>query len=136
MNVTRVIVAGFAAFVAYMAIGFVVFGLSPLKNEFQKYPAVYRSAEGIKRVMPVGMAAMLLSMIVLAVIYSMLYKGGSGGVEGVRFGALIGVFFVCAFVVHNHVNLNIGLALTVGQAVAYFAEWTVVGVVIGLIYRV
>jgi hypothetical protein len=27
------------------------------------------------------------------------------------------------------------LALTLGQAIAYFAEWTVVGIVIGLIYR-
>jgi uncharacterized membrane protein len=65
----------------------------------------------------------------------MIYRGGSGIAEGARFGALIGVFAVCAFVVHNYVNLNIGLALTVGQAIAYFVEWTVAGVVIGLIYR-
>ena len=37
--------------------------------------------------------------------------------------------------IHNHVNLRIGLALTVGQAVAYFVEWTIVGIVIGLLYR-
>jgi uncharacterized membrane protein len=55
--------------------------------------------------------------------------------EGARFGALIGVFAVCAFVVHNYVNLNIGLKLTLEQAVAYFVEWTVAGIVIGLIYR-
>ena len=55
--------------------------------------------------------------------------------EGARFGALIGVFAICAFVIHNYVNLNIGLALTVGQAIAYFVEWTVAGLVIGLIYR-
>jgi hypothetical protein len=33
------------------------------------------------------------------------------------------------------VNLNIGLALTAGQAIAYLIEWTIVGAVIGLIYR-
>jgi hypothetical protein len=33
------------------------------------------------------------------------------------------------------VKLNIGLKLTLGQAVAYFVEWTVVGIVIGLIYK-
>ena len=48
---------------------------------------------------------------------------------------LAALFAVCAFVVHNHVNLNIGLSLTVGQAIAYFVEWTLVGLVIGLIYR-
>ena len=65
----------------------------------------------------------------------MLYQGGSGVAEGARFGVLIGVFAVCAFVVHNHVNLNIGLKLTLEQAAAYFVEWTVVGIVIGLIYK-
>jgi len=74
--------------------------------------------------MPAGMAAMFAAMVALAVIYAMLYQGGSGVVEGTRFGALIGVFAVCAFVVHNYVNLNIGLKLTLEQAAAYFVEWT------------
>lgn len=85
--------------------------------------------------MPAGMAAMFVAMLVLAVIYAMLYQGGSGFAEGARFGTLIGVFAVCAFVVHNYVNLNIGLKLTLEQAAAYFVEWTVVGIVIGLIYK-
>jgi hypothetical protein len=33
------------------------------------------------------------------------------------------------------VNLNIGLKLTLEQALAYFIQWTLVGLVIGLIYR-
>jgi hypothetical protein len=31
--------------------------------------------------------------------------------------------------------LNIGLKLTVQQAIAYFIQWTICGIVIGLIYR-
>src|SRR6266851_1240741 len=42
---------------------------------------------------------------------------------------------LCSFVIHNYVNLNIGLRLTLPQAVAYFAEWTVAGMVVGLIYK-
>jgi hypothetical protein len=42
---------------------------------------------------------------------------------------------VCAFVLHNYVNLNIGLKLALGQAVAYFLQWTIVGIVIGFIYK-
>jgi hypothetical protein len=136
MNILRMGLAALGAFVAYFAIGGLAFGLLPsLKNEFLKYPAVYRSQEGIKGVMPAGMAFMFLAMIVLAVLYAMLYQGGSGVIEGARFGALIGIFSVCAFVVHNYVNLNVGLKLTVQQAVAYFVEWLVCGIVIGLIYR-
>jgi hypothetical protein len=85
--------------------------------------------------MPTGMAAMLMSMVVLAVLYSMIYKGGSGAVEGSTFGALIGLYAIGSFVLHNYVNLNIGLKITVVSAIAYFIEWTVVGIVIGLIYK-
>ena len=121
---------------AYFVLGGLSFALFPsLADEFRKYPAVYRSRDGMKSVMPAGMAAMLLAMLVLAVIYAMLYKGGSGVAEGARFGALIGVFSICTFVVHNYVNLNIGLKLTLQQAAAYFIEWVVAGIVIGLIYR-
>jgi hypothetical protein len=38
-------------------------------------------------------------------------------------------------VLHNYVNLNIGLKLALGQAVTYFLQWTIVGIVIGLIYK-
>jgi hypothetical protein len=135
MNVLRIAIAAVGAFVAYFVLGGLSFVVLPLRNEFGKYPAVYRSQDGIKAAMPAGMAAMFLAMAVLAVIYAMLYQGGSGVAEGARFGSLIGVFSVCAFVIHNYVNLNIGLGLTIQQAVAYFIEWLVVGIVIGLIYR-
>jgi len=135
MNYSRLALSAVGATVAYFALGFLLFALSPLRNEFLKYAALYRSEEGIKSVMPIGMAAMFIAMLVLAVIYSLAYRGGSGFVEGTRFGVLVGVFAVCSFVIHNYVNLNIGLKLTLGQAVAYFAEWTVVGIVVGLIYK-
>jgi hypothetical protein len=79
------------------------------------------------------------SMLALAVIYAMLYQGGSSIAQGARlgaiFGAAIGVFAVGSFVVHNYVNLNIGLKLTLQQGAAYFVEWAVTGIVVGLIYR-
>jgi hypothetical protein len=140
MNLTRIALASLGGFAAYFVLGGLSFGLFPsLKNEFLKYPAVYRSQQGQMSHMPAGMAAMFLSILALAVIYSMLYPGASGLAEGARlgaiFGLLIGVFAVGSFVVHNYVNLNIGLKLTLQQGAAYFVEWTVTGIVIGLIYR-
>jgi len=75
------------------------------------------------------MAAMLVGMVVLAVLYAMLYQGGSGTAEGARFGTLIGIFSVCAFVILNYVNLNIGHKLTMQPSVVSFVEWLVVGLV-------
>ena len=136
MNLTRVGLAALGGFVAYFVLGGLFFAVLPtLKAEFLKYPAVYRSQDGIKSVMPLGMAAMFVGMVVLAVLYAMVYQGGSGVFEGARFGALIGVFAICSFVVHNYVNLNIGGKLTLQQSVAYFVEWVATGIAIGLIYR-
>jgi len=136
MNLLRLVLASLGAFVTYFILGFFTFAIIPtLRTEFAKYPAVYRSQDGIKSVMPAGMAAMFVGMVVLAVLYALLYKGGSGLAEGARFGALIGLFAICAFVIHNYVNLNIGLKLTIEQSLAYFIEWLAVGIVIGLIYH-
>ncbi len=137
MNYSRIILAALGGFVAYLAVGFVVFALTAatMKREFAKYPAVYRPQESMKGVMPFGMAAMLVAILVLAVLYALVYRGGSGLAEGARFGALIGLFVVCAFVVHNWMMLNIESKLTLYQAVSYFVQWVVVGVAIGLIYR-
>ena len=136
MNFSRIALAAIGGFAAYFLLGGAAFGLLPsLRNEFLKYPAVYRPPESQMSFMPLGIGAMFLSIVVLAVLYAMSYRGGSRIGEGARFGALIGVFAVCAFVVHDYVNLNIGLRLTVQSAAVFLVEWMVTGSVIGLIYR-
>jgi hypothetical protein len=135
LNTLRIFLAAFGGFAVYFIFGGLSFAVSSMKEEFMKYRAVYRSPEGIKSVMPAGMAAMFVAMVVLAVLYAMLYKGGSGLAEGARFGALIALYSVCSFVIHNYVNLNIGIKLTIQQAVAYSVEWILVGITIGLIYK-
>jgi hypothetical protein len=135
MSILRIVLAAIGAFVAYFILGGLTAAIPELRDQFRNYPAVYRSKESIMGVMPYGMAAMFLAILALTVLYARLNHSGSGLAEGARFGALIGVFAVGAFVFHNFVNLNIGLKLTVQQAAAYFVLWTVVGIVIGLIYR-
>src|SRR5882757_3547388 len=136
MNYPRILIASVCAFVAYFVYGGILFGLLPwLRTEFAKYPAVYRSQEGIKSVMSFGMLAMFVALAAITVLYAMVYSGGSGVVEGARFGSLIGIFAVGSFVVHNYVNLNIGLKLTIQQSIAYFVQWVLVGIVIGLVYK-
>jgi len=135
MNYSRIALAGLGATVAYFVLGGILFAALPsLRKEFMKYPAVYRTQDDMKRVMPVGMISILVSIFVVAVLYAMAYPAGGGVLDGARFGALIGVFAVCGFALHNHMILNIGIKLTVGQAIAYFVQWLVVGIFISLIY--
>jgi hypothetical protein len=75
------------------------------------------------------------SIQVVAIIFAMIHQGRWFTTEGARFGVLFGIFVVCAFVLHNYVNLNIGLKLALMQAVAYSVQWAIIGIVIGLIYK-
>jgi hypothetical protein len=136
MSYSRLALAALGATVAYFAFGFLLLGLVPaLINEAHKYPAVFRPKEKMMTVMPIGMAATLMAILVVAILFAMVHQGGSGIAEGARLGVLIGIFVVCGFVLHNYVNLNIGLNLALMQAVAYFVQWTIVGIVVGLIYK-
>ncbi len=136
MNYSSLVLAALGGTVASFAFGFLMFWLVPgLIKEGHKYPAVFRPKEEMMKVMPIGFGGTFLSILVAAIIFAMIPQGGSGTGEGARFGVLIGIFVVCAFVLHNYVNLNIGLKLALGQAAAYFVQWTIIGIVIGLIYK-
>jgi hypothetical protein len=136
MNYTHIAFASLGATVAYFAFGFALFAALPaMKTEFKKYPNVYRSEEAMMKVMPFGMVAILISIVVVAVLYAKMHLAGGGIAGGACLGALIGVFALCTFVIHNYVNLNIGLKLTIYQGVCYFIQWVVVGATIGLIYK-
>jgi hypothetical protein len=64
----------------------------------------------------------------------MINQGASGITGGAILGLLMGIFAVCN-VAHNYMNYNIGVKLAFGQAAAYFFQWIVTGIVIGLIYK-
>jgi hypothetical protein len=140
MNIMRIALASLGGTVAYFVYGFAMFAAWPsMKAEFKKYPNIYRSEESMMKVMPVGMVGTLISIVVVAILYAKIYPGGgdvvSGLPSGISLGALIGLFVVCVFAIHNYVNLNIGVKLTVYQSIAYFFQWIVVVAAIGLIYK-
>jgi hypothetical protein len=135
MNYFHIALAGLGATVVYFAIGFLLFAVLPLADEVRQYAAVYRAPESMKRVAPVGMLALLVSMLALTVIYALAFHGGSLLIQGLRFGLLVGVLAAGSFLLHNYVSLNIGLRLALLQTLACFVQWVCAGFVIALIYR-
>jgi len=58
-------------------------------------------------------------------LYATFYPAASTSPKarlGAVFGALIGIFSIGSFVIHNYVNLQIGLKLTMQQSAAYFID--------------
>ena len=139
MNYSSLALAALGGTVASFGFGFLVMWLAPaLFEEPRKYPAVFRAKEEMMSVMPIGFASTLIAIVVVTIIFAMTHPRGSGAVEGAaegaRLGVLIGIFAVC-HVANNYMNLNIGLKLSLGQAAAYFVQWTITVIVIGLIYK-
>ena len=135
MNYLRLGLAALGGLVASFAVGFLVILVAPaLLDEAHKYPAVFRPQEEMMSVMPIGIVASFIAMLVVTIIFAMIDQRGSSATKGARLGVLFGIFAVCN-VLHNYMNFNIGLKLALGQAAAYFVQWTIVGIVIGLIYK-
>ncbi len=135
-HILQVFLAALGAFVVYMITGGILFAAMPwLKAEFKKHPGVYREEAEMSKTMPIGMLAMFVAMLMLALLYAHIPPLASALVQGACFGVLIGIFVLCAFVFHNHMMLNISWALTLQSGIAYFVEWVMVGIAIGVIYR-
>jgi len=136
VNYARIAWASLGGMVAYFVYGFAMFAAWPsMKTEFMKYPSVYRPKDEMMKAMPYGMVAILIAIVVVATLYAKIYIAGGGIASGIFLGALIGLFTVCTFTIHNYINLNIGLRLTIYQSIAYFIQWVIVGAAIGLIYK-
>ena len=104
VNYTHIALAALGATVAYFAFGFALFVVMPgMKREFMKYPSVYRPEKEMMKVMPFGMFAILISIVVVAVLYAKMYPACGSVTAGAYLGVLIGVFALCTFVIHTYV---------------------------------
>jgi hypothetical protein len=134
MNATRLALAALAATLVDGFYGFAVYG-NALAGQFLAYPAVFRSSESQMGYLPGMFAGILIAMFAVAYIYAKGYEGGSGIVEGLRFGLVIAVLNAGYFIATNYAILNIGGGLAVSMALAGLGEWLLVGGTIGAIYR-
>jgi hypothetical protein len=136
MNYTRLALAAIGGLVASFAVGGLLMVLVPaLLDEAHKHPTVFRPKEEMMKVMPIGMGATFIAILIAAVIFAMMHPAGATLRDGAIFGGLLGAFVVFGFVLHNYANLNISGKLAGLQSAAYFAQWVAVGIVISLIYK-
>lgn len=133
MNVSRLALAAVLGTVADAVYGFVVYG-NLLMTEFEQHPGVYRPASDTSH-MPFLFAGIFVAALAAAYIYAKGYEGRSGIQEGLRFGAVLGLFALGYAGIVNYAVLNISSTLGVCMAVAAFVEWLIVGTVIGLVYK-
>jgi hypothetical protein len=124
------------ATVTALVLGGLFFGaLRAMRDEYTRHPALYRTKDQMMKLMPLAMISMYVGAFAATFIYAMGFREGTNLVVRGQFSVMLAIFVVCGFVLHNHVNLAISTRLTVYQAIAYFLEWLVVGLVISLTYH-
>ena len=132
MNYTRIVIAAVVATIVDAAYGFLVWG-KVLSGEFGRYPGIYRPNDDMSG-MPLMFAAILVAMLVASWIYAKGYEGGSGLMEGVKFGVIMGLFLAAYFSSVNYGTMRIGKKMALTYLGGGFGEWLIVGTVIGLVH--
>ena len=135
MNYVRLVAATAAAAVLFFTYGFLVHGML-IAKDYLPYPeGVYRSGESAQSHMPFGLAGIFMAILVFAMIYAITSAGKGSVGEGARLGLLFGIFMVGAFVGVNYGTIQISGKFALELALSELIEWTLVGIVVGLVYK-
>ena len=133
MNYTRIVIAAVVATIVDALYGVLVWGMV-LNGEFARYPAVYRPG-GDLSALPLMLTGVLVAMFFASYIYAKGYEGRPGLMEGLRFGALMGLFVGAYNAGVNYGTLRIGRRMALMYGIGWVGEWLLVGIAIGLVYR-
>jgi putative flippase GtrA len=135
MNYPRIALAGLAAWLASIALGYLINDIW-LFRLYQANAWAFRRPDDVAELVPIGLGAQLLACFAFAIAYAKGYEGeGSAIGEGIRYGLLIAVMVDGFAVVWNYVTEPIATRLGMLELVARVGEFGVYGAVVGSIYR-
>ena len=134
MNVRRIALAAVVAWIVSLGIGFLVNDYL-FAGLFQDNSAALRPTAALNANLPFGLGALLIAFFALAYVYAKGYEGGSGVVEGIRFGITIGVIVVGFGIVWQWVMYPITAAMGLALVIDSIVECAIYGAIIGAVYR-
>ena len=137
MNYPRIVLAGVAAWLASMALGYLIHDIWLLRL-YQANAWAFRHADDIRERLPIGLAGHLLGSLAFACAYAKGYepnREASGIAQGVRFGLIIAIIVDGFAVVWNYVSEPIAARLGVLQVLGIIGQFGLCGAVVGLIYH-
>jgi hypothetical protein len=134
MNFTRVAMAALAAWVLYMAMGYLVHGVL-LRDLYMEYAGVMRHEAEAQAILPINFGVVLVGFFAFAYAYAKGYEGGNGLQEGLRFGVLVGIMLCTFGAIWQYMVWPAGRRLLAAWLIDYIVEFALYGIVVGLIYK-
>ena len=135
MNYGRMVLAAVAGAVVFFTYGFVVHGRLIAKDYIPYPEGVYRGGAEAQSHTPFALIGLFAAILVFTIVYGKICGRERSAGQGARMGLLFGVFMVGAFVAVNYATLHISGKLALELAVSELIEWTLVGIVVGLVYK-
>lgn len=134
MNLSRVALAGFAAWVVFCIVGFVAHAVL-MEDLYAAHSAFMRPTADANARLPLAFAAALIGFFAFAYAYAKGYEGGTGIQEGLRFGVLVGVMLIAFVLVWDYMAYPLSRTFLLALVIDYIVEFAIYGTVVGMVYR-
>jgi len=137
MNYPRLLLAGLAAWIASVAVGYLINDIW-LMRLYQANAWAYRRAEDVAPLVPIGLGMQLLGSLAFAFAYAKSFerdREASGIAQGIRFGLVVALIIDGFAVVWNYITEPIAPRLGLLQVCAIVAEFGILGAIVGLVYH-
>lgn len=134
MNLSRVALAGFSAWLAFLAVGFFAHGVV-MRDLYEVHQAAMRPAAEADARLPLAFGVALIAFFAFAYAYAKGYEGGKGLQEGLRFGVLVGVMLIGFCTVWEYMVYPLARTFLLARVIDGIVEFAIYGVIVGAIYR-
>ena len=134
MNHTRLAVAAVVTWAVSLVVGFVVNDFL-LAGVYAPNQAVLRPEADMTGKLPIGFVFLLLGFFAFAYMYAKGYEGGSGIMEGLRFGLCAGILVTGFGLIWQYVLFPITGTMAVVSIVDSILEFVLYGAIVGAIYK-
>jgi hypothetical protein len=134
MNFGRIAAAAVVAWFVSIALGFLVNDVLFADLVAANASAMRPEAE-LTSMLPLGFAASLVGFAAFAYAYARGYEGGSGVIEGIRFGVVVAVLIVGFSVVWQYVVYPISGTFALTGILVNLVVVPIYGAVVGAIYK-
>lgn len=134
MNFQRIAIAAVAAWVAAMAVGFVINDFV-LADVYLANQAAMRPDADIDARLPYGFLVLLVGYFAFAYVYAKGYEAGSGLMEGIRYGVLVAILVSCFGLFWQWVVFPIDATMAAATIVDAVFEYALYGAIVGAIYK-
>lgn len=134
MNFARIAAAAVVAWIVSIPVGFLVNDVL-LADVYAPNASAMRPEAEMAGHLPLGFVFLLIGFFAFAYAYAKGYEGGSGVMEGVRFGVVVALMVTSFGLIWQYVLYPINATMATAIIIDSIVEFAIYGAIVGAIYK-